>query len=70
MVVPYQVWMLQRLAAVFDQAIEQESGHSTMRSWLASFHTGQELFELNDRLADCRVRKEGPRLFSVTKDDA
>jgi hypothetical protein len=65
MVTPYQVWMLQRLAAVLDEATANEAGRASVTSWLDQFQNGSELLELNERLADCRVRKEGARLFSV-----
>lgn len=65
MVIPYQVWMLQRIAKVLDDATANADGRASMGAWLADFPEGPELLELNDRLADCRVRKDGPRLYSV-----
>jgi hypothetical protein len=65
MVVPYQVWMLQRLARVLDAATASDTGRANVSDWLEGFSNGSELLELNDRLADCPVRKEGPRLFSI-----
>ncbi len=65
MVTPYHVWMLQRLARVLDEAITRERGRAAVAEWLTRFPRGPELLELNDRLADCRVRKQGARLFSV-----
>jgi glutathione S-transferase len=66
MVVPYQVWMLQRLAAVIDEATASNGGRTSVGTWLEGFSGGSELFELNDRLTECRVRKEGVRLFSIS----
>jgi len=65
MVAPYHVWMLQRLAGVLDEATATEAGRASVTAWLDQFPNGGELLELNDRLADCRVRKEGALLFSV-----
>lgn len=66
MVVPYQVWMLQRLAAVLDDATANNHGRTSVSTWLEGFKCGPELFELNDRLAGCRVRKDAQRLFSIS----
>jgi len=65
MVTPYHVWMLQRLAGVLEEATAGEVGRASVTTWLGQFPNGSELLELNDRLADCRVRKEGARLFSA-----
>ena len=65
MVTPIHVWMLQRLAGVVDEATASDAGRAKVRTWLEQFPNGLELLELNDRLAGCRVRKEGGRLYSV-----
>jgi glutathione S-transferase len=65
MVTPYHVYMLQRLAAVVDEATADDANRTNVTTWLKQFQGGEELLELNDRLADCRVRKEGGRIFSV-----
>jgi hypothetical protein len=65
MVTPYHVWMLQRLAGVLEEATAGEAGRASVTTWLEQFPKGSELLELNDRLTECRVRKEGARLFSV-----
>jgi glutathione S-transferase len=65
MVVPYHIWMLQRLSGVLEEATAGEARHASVTTWLDQFPNGRQLLELNDRLADCRVRKEGARLFSV-----
>lgn len=65
MVTPYHVWMLQRLDSVLTEVQANEEGRASVKSWLEQFSNGPELLELSDRLADCRVRKEGARLFSV-----
>ncbi len=65
MVTPYHIWMLQRLAGVLADARASDGGSAAVEAWLAQFPNGGELLELEDRLADCRVRKEGGRLFSL-----
>ena len=65
MVTPYHVWMLQRLARVLAEAGADKAGRTSITTWLEQFPAGGELLELDDRLADCRVRKDGARLFSV-----
>jgi glutathione S-transferase len=65
MVVPYHIWMLQRLASVLEDATASSTGRASLTIWLEQFCDGGELLELNDRLEECRVRKEGARLFSI-----
>ena len=65
MVTPYHVWMLQRVAGVLARAKASEMGAARVTTWLEGFSKGGELLELDDRLADCRVRKDGARLFSI-----
>ncbi|MBS02039.1 MAG: hypothetical protein CMQ24_04965 [Gammaproteobacteria bacterium] len=62
MVVPYQIWMLQRLGDVLDQAVADSRAGERVTAWLGGFRGGDELLELNERLAGCRVRKDVPRL--------
>jgi glutathione S-transferase len=65
MVTPYHVWMLQRIAGVLAEARTDEAGLASVTTWLEQFPNGRELLELDDRLEDCLVRKQGARLFSV-----
>lgn len=60
MVVPNQIWMLQRLEAALAEA-----DGDILASWLACFDQGPELLELEASLRGCRVRKQGGLLFSV-----
>lgn len=60
MVVPYQIWMLQRLHAAMA---ETESEHLT--TWLQRFNNGDEILSLGDRIQDCGIKKKGGLLFSV-----
>lgn len=64
MVVPYHVYMLQRLAGVLDQVTATDAGTASISDWLAQFSGGGELLELTNRLQHCRVKKEGGRLYS------
>ena len=59
MVVPYQIWMLERI----DDAM-RNADHQTLHSWLDRFESGGEILELQSRLKGCHVRKDGGRLFS------
>jgi glutathione S-transferase len=60
MVVPYQIWMLARLA----EAI-RDCDRERLAPWLAQFPNGEEILELEARLKGVRVRKVGGRLFSA-----
>jgi glutathione S-transferase len=66
MVVPYQVWMLQRLADVLRECTEG-LGRQSIDRFLKPFDRGSELLELDALLKGCRVRKEGGRLYSVAE---
>ena len=67
MVVPYQIWMLQRLEAVLDACVENEAGRASLLELLDRFERGPELLSLDTLLAGCRIRKEGARLYSVPR---
>lgn len=64
MVVPYHVWMLQRLADVVRAATASPEGRQSIVGMLAPHPAGGALLEFDERLASCRVRKEGGRIFS------
>jgi glutathione S-transferase len=64
MVVPYQVWMLQRLADVLRECTASADGRAAVEGLLEPFEHGRELLELDALLAGSRVRKEGGRLYS------
>jgi len=59
MVVPYQMWMLDRIARAMADA-----NNKTLSDWLEQFETGGEILELDVRLEGCGVRKDGGRLYS------
>jgi hypothetical protein len=65
MVVPYQVWMLQRLEAALAACRADTAGRAAVDGLLAHFEGGRELLELGTSLLGCRVRKEGGRLYSA-----
>lgn len=62
MVVPYQMWMLQRIESVLAELGEEERG--ALRRFLEGFEGGGELLELSALLEGCRVRKRGALLFA------
>ncbi len=65
MVVPYQVWMLQRLADAVARSSADDASHGALAAFFSKFEGGSEMLGLNALLEGCRVRKEGARLYSV-----
>jgi hypothetical protein len=65
MVVPYQMWMLERIAQVLRRCVASDSGDGAVVELLSRFERGSELLDLDSLIAGCRVHKEGARLFSV-----
>jgi glutathione S-transferase len=65
MVVPYQVWMLQRIEAALRACTLSDEGRESVTALLSGFPAGAELLELGARLEGCRVRKQGALLYSV-----
>lgn len=59
MVVPYQMWMLQRMISALspDQT-------PVLERWLDQYSRGKDLLLLNERLKGCAVEKRGGLLFS------
>ncbi len=64
MVVPYHVWMLQRVANVLEECTRSAAGRARVEALLSRVAGGGELWALADELADVRVRKVGGRIFS------
>jgi hypothetical protein len=64
MVLPYQVWMVQRLAGVVRECCASPEARTSVESWLELFARGPELLALDERLAGCRIRKVKSRLFA------
>jgi glutathione S-transferase len=65
MVIPYQIWMLQRVAGALARSCPDASSRDALAAFLAQFDRGQELLELDDLLKGCRVRKQGALLYSL-----
>jgi glutathione S-transferase len=59
MVVPYQLWMLDRIERAMANADAR-----ALSDWLGRFESGGEILELGSWLEGCRVHKNGGRLFS------
>ena len=64
MVVPYQIWMLQRMADALAPALADPTARASLERFLAQFEGGTDLLGLDTLLAGCRVRKEGALLYS------
>jgi hypothetical protein len=64
MVVPYQIWMLQRLRGVIDACLANAANRRAVEAFLAGFSGGGELLQLEKILSGCPVQKQGARLFS------
>ncbi len=64
MVLPYHVWMLQRVADAMRACTATASGREAIEELLARLDGGLALLDLDEKLAGCRVRKVGGRLFS------
>ena len=60
MVVPTQIWMLQRMSAAMAAADQAE-----LADWLKQFSRGEEILTLDEMMADCRIDKQGGRLLSM-----
>ncbi|MFQ5700153.1 MAG: glutathione S-transferase family protein, partial [Myxococcota bacterium] len=65
MVLPYQVWMLQRLADALRACRATAAGRDGLEELLGALDGGKALLDLDALLAGCRVRKEGGRIFSA-----
>ena len=60
MVVPTQIWMLQRMGVAMAAANQAE-----IADWLKQFSCGEEILKLDEMMADCRIDKRGGRLLSM-----
>jgi hypothetical protein len=63
MVVPYQIWMLQRLNRAMSGITDKQ-----LETWLGRFRYGGELLKLNERLQGIDIEKRGGLLFSSPPD--
>ena len=64
MVIPYQIWMLQRIERVLAEITSSTPGREAITALVGRFTNGSALLELGHRLEGCRVRKEGALLYS------
>ena len=60
MIVPTQIWMLQRMDAAMAAADQAE-----LADWLKQFSRGEEILTLDEMMANCRIDKQGGRLLSL-----
>lgn len=64
MVVPYQIWMLQRVESQISRACSTAEGRSALEDLLSAFPSGHELLNLETLLAGCRLHRDQSRLFA------
>ena len=62
MVVPIQIWMVQRIGDAMERADQKE-----LADWLKHFKQGGDMLEINAMTANCKINKHGGRLFSMPK---
>jgi len=65
LVLPYQVWMLQRIEAALAPCLASGKGRATLEKFLAPFPGGPDLLRLGELLDGARVRKELGRLYGA-----
>ena len=65
MVVPYQMWMLSRIADAMAPCLADDSSRRDIAGWLSKFPNGESLLELDSLLEGARVVKRESRLHSV-----
>ena len=64
MVIPYQIWMLQRVERALEACTAGPGGREALETLLERFPRGAEMLDLAGLMAGCRLRKEGARIFS------
>ena len=64
MVTAIHTWMLQRIADVLRECTATRPGRGAIEGLLDAFPNGRALLGLDARLAGCRVRKQGGRIFA------
>jgi glutathione S-transferase len=65
MVVPYQIWMWQRIVEALRDALDDPRTRERLDAFLSRFAGGRAFLEIDDVLGGFRVRKAGARLYSV-----
>ena len=64
MVVPYQIWMLQRVERAVAACTAGPGGREALETLLERFPRGAEILDLAGLMGGCRLRKQGARIFS------
>ena len=64
MVLPYQVWMLQRMAGVLDECTRSPAGRTSIEKLLGQFAAGEAFLKLDASLAGCRLLKQNGQLVA------
>jgi len=67
MVVPYQIWMLNRLERAMESIMVSDEGRLSISGLLEAFPEGERLMELDTLLAGCRIEKRGGQFFSLAR---
>ena len=65
MVVPYQTWMLGRIAKAIAPCVANDTARASLSRLLSNYDGGDAFLSLDAFLAGARVRKEGALLFST-----
>jgi len=65
MVLPYQVWMLQRVGKAMGACRATPEGARALTDFLERWPAGARLLALDEALADCRVRKVKGTLYAA-----
>lgn len=66
MVLPYQVWMLQRVAAVLEECRATAAGRASLKALFSPFPGGDDFLQLEEALEGCRLRKQNGQLVAET----
>ncbi len=66
MVLPYQVWMLQRVAAVLEECSATAAGRASLKALFSPFPGGDDFLQLEEALEGCRLRKQNGQLVAET----
>jgi glutathione S-transferase len=64
MVLPYQIWMLQRLADALRECVATEAGLESVETLVGQLAGADGLLHLDEKLRGCRVRKVKGLIFA------
>jgi len=70
MVVPYQMWMLSRIAEAMRPCLADAGSRESLGAWLDLFPDGSSFLDLDDFLEGARVEKRGGRIYSIGDPEA